>query len=280
MTAKIIDGRTIAAQIKQEIKTEISKLGRVPGLAVILVGADPASHLYVNLKEKACAEVGIHFEKYLFFATEPEDKIIAKINELNARANIHGILVQVPLPSPLSENQIISAISPAKDVDGFHAKNLALVLSGHPRIIPGVALGILRLIEETKVPLKDKTAVLLVNSTTFAAPIEFLLKQKGMVTQVLLAPADLSTISDQLKNADVFISAIGRSRAIKAEMIKSGAIIIDVGTNHTADGTLTGDVDFETVKQKAGAITPVPGGVGPMTVVMLLKNVVTLVQST
>lgn len=274
--AFILNGRARAVHIKEEVRNEIKKLGITPGLVAILVGNDPASHLYVTLKEKACAEVGIQFEKYIFPATVPQKMVIDKIRELNTRADIHAILVQVPLPPPLEEDAVIRAIDPTKDVDGFHPENLELLIAGTPKIIPGVALGIFELIKLSNVSLPHKRAVLLVNSTTFAAPIEYLLESAGALCHIILAPTDITTVQNQTKTADILVVAIGRARAITADMIKEGAVVIDVGTNRLPDDTVCGDVDFESVKEKTGAITPVPGGVGPMTVAMLLQNVLRL----
>lgn len=274
MTAQILDGRAIAARIKAEVKEEVSRLGFTPGLAAILVGADPASHLYVGLKEKACAEVGIHFEKYLFFATESQEKIITKIQELNERPDIHAILVQLPLPAPLNEDAVVGAVLPRKDVDGFHPENLSLLVAGKPQIVPGVARGIFELIKASEENLRGKKAALLVNSTTFAAPIEYLLEEAGAVVHIILAAPEIEVAAAALRDADIVVVAIGRPRAVVGAMIKPGAIVIDVGTNRLEDDTLVGDVDVQSVNEKAGYLTPVPGGVGPMTVAMLLKNVV------
>lgn len=274
MTAELLNGREIAARIKTEVKEEIGRLGFIPGLAAILVGGDPASHLYVGLKEKASAEVGIHFEKYLFFATESQEKILNTIRELNQRGDVHAILVQLPLPAPLNENAIVGTIAPPKDVDGFHPDNLSLLVAGQPRIVPGVTRGIFELIKASGKNLRGKKAALLVNSTTFAAPIEYLLEQAGALVHIVLAPPELESVTKQLLDSDIVVVAIGRPRAVTGAMIKSGAIVIDVGTNRLNDDTLVGDVDFESVKEKAGYLAPVPGGVGPMTVAMLLKNVI------
>ncbi|MFA5128713.1 MAG: tetrahydrofolate dehydrogenase/cyclohydrolase catalytic domain-containing protein [Patescibacteria group bacterium] len=273
MPAQIIDGKKIAAEIRVEIKKEIAESGITPGLAVILVGADPASHLYVGLKEKAAAEAGIHFEKYLFFATEPEEKITMKIQELNARPDIHGILVQLPLPGGYDESKIIAAIDPKKDADGFHPENIKKLISAAPEIIPPVVSGILKLIESTGVELKNKKIAILANSEILAKPLEKILT--GNDIQTIIAPETLTT---EIADADIIISALGRAKIITADAIKPGAILVDVGTTRLDDGTTVGDVDFESVAAKASWITPVPGGVGPMTVAMLLQNVVNIAK--
>jgi methylenetetrahydrofolate dehydrogenase (NADP+)/methenyltetrahydrofolate cyclohydrolase len=269
----IIDGKKIAAEIRGEIKKEITELGITPGLAVILVGADPASHLYVGLKERAAAEVGIHFEKFLFFATEPEEKIIVKIQELNARPDIHGIIVQLPLPQNYDENKIIAAIDPKKDADGFHPENIKKLLSGAPEIIPPVISGILKLIESTGVELKNKKITILANSEILAKPLEKILE--GNEVKIIITPEILTT---EITDADIVISALGRAKIITADAIKPGAILIDVGTTRLDDGKTVGDIDFDSVAEKAGWITPVPGGVGPMTVAELLRNVLRLTK--
>jgi methylenetetrahydrofolate dehydrogenase (NADP+)/methenyltetrahydrofolate cyclohydrolase len=273
MPAEIINGKKIAAEIRAEIKKEIAELGITPGLAVILVGADPASHLYVGLKERAAAEAGIRFEKYLFFATEPEEKIIAKIEELNERPDIHGVLVQLPLPSGYDESKIIAAIDPAKDADGFHPENIKKLLAGESKIVPPVITGILKLIESTGAETNNKKITILANSEILAKPLEKILESNEV--NVALRPEDPAT---HTRDADIVITALGRPKILTGEMIKPGAILIDVGTTHQEDGTTVGDLDFESTARKAGWITPVPGGVGPMTVAMLLRNVLNLAK--
>ncbi|MBI5071435.1 bifunctional 5,10-methylenetetrahydrofolate dehydrogenase/5,10-methenyltetrahydrofolate cyclohydrolase [Candidatus Falkowbacteria bacterium] len=273
MSIQIIDGKKIAAEIRAEIKKEITELGIAPGLAVILVGADPASHLYVGLKEKAAAEVGIHFEKYLFFATEPEEKIIAKIQELNERPDIHGIVVQLPLPQGYDENKIVAAIDPKKDADGFHPENIKKILAGEPENIPPVISGILKLIESTGTELVNKKIAILANSEILAKPLEKILTGNDIKT--IIAPETLTT---EISDADIVITALGRAKIITADAIKPGAILIDVGTTRMDDGTTVGDIDFESAATKACFITPVPGGVGPMTVAELLRNVLNLAK--
>jgi len=289
---QLIDGRALAAKIHKEIAQEVRALEITPGLGVILVGENPASHLYVALKEKAAKEVGIKFEKYVFRGTEPEAKIIEKIRELNAREDIHGILVQVPLPPAYSEDAIINTIDPKKDADGFHQVNLRAILAGEPRIFPAVALAIVALIDEAcekakllpaaqhkSLALDYRKAILLVNRTEFAAPLEYLLEERGALVHIILRAKTITPdIAAQLKKADVLVVARGHAGIIKGEMIKDGTIVIDVGTNKLPDGRVVGDVDFASSRDKPGFITPVPGGVGPMTVAMLLKNVLELAK--
>lgn len=272
MPAEIIDGKKIAAEIRGEIKKEIAELGIVPGLAVILVGADPASHLYVGLKEKAAAEVGIHFEKYLFFATEPEEKIIAKIKGLNARPDIQGIVVQLPLPQGYNENKIVAAIDPKKDADGFHPANIEKLLRDEPTIIPPVISVILKLVEATGEEVANKKIAILANSETFVRPLQKILEKDNRVAYAI-APENPAAITH---DADIVVTALGRPKIITADAIKPGAILINVGTTRMDDGKTVGDIDFETAKDVAGWITPVPGGVGPMTVAELLQNVLEL----
>lgn len=273
MPAQIIDGKKIAAEIREKTKKEIAELGITPGLAVILVGADPASHLYVGLKEKAAAEVGIHFEKYLFFATEPEERIIEKIIELNARPEIHGIIVQLPLPQNYNENKIVVTIDPKKDADGFHPENIKEFLAGKMEIIPPVISGILKLIEATNTETTNKKIAILANSKILTEPLRKILE--GNEIKIIIAPESLTT---EIADADIIISALGRPKIITANAIKPGAILIDVGTTRLEDGRTVGDLDFDSVAEKAGWITPVPGGVGPMTVAELLQNILSFAK--
>ncbi len=273
MPSKIINGKTLAAEIRAKIKKEIAESGVTPGLAVILVGTDPASHLYVGLKEKAAAEVGINFEKFLFFATELEEKIIAKIQELNSRPDIHGIIVQLPLPIGYNESEIIAAIAPEKDADGFHPENIAKFLAGEPKIIPPVISGILKLVESTGMELKNKKIAIMANSEILAKPLEKILEKNDVKT--IIMPEKLS---NEISDSDIVITALGHPKIITADKIKPGAILIDVGTTRLDDGTTVGDVDLESAAEKAGWITPVPGGVGPMTVAMLLRNALDLTK--
>jgi methylenetetrahydrofolate dehydrogenase (NADP+) / methenyltetrahydrofolate cyclohydrolase len=268
--ATIIDGAAIAQTIREELKARVAQLADKPGLAIILVGEDAGSHMYVNLKEKAAEEAGIHFEKDYYPATISQDIILNKIAELNERSDIHGILVQFPLPPGFDENKIVAAIDPVKDADGFHPENVRLLSENKPQLIPGLALGIIRLIESTNTVLSEKKVTILANSDIFANPLMQLLQQNG-ATAVFVTP-DSADFRQQMQQADIAVVAIGKPRFVTADMIKDEAIIIDVGYNRVNNKAI-GDVDFGSVSQKAGWITPVPGGVGPMTVAMLLSNV-------
>lgn len=266
--AQIIDGRTLAQNIRTKLKQRIQSLPSMPGLAVILVGADPASHTYVEIKQKACEEIGVHFEKYLYFATETEQTIIDKIHELNTRKDIHGILVQLPLPSQ-NADRVIQAIDPKKDVDGFHPENISRLEHGLSGMVPAVALGIMKLIDATKKDLGGLKATI-VSSVLFAQPITILLKERRVVARI--CQQETQDLHDLTREADILIVAEGSPSLITDDMVKPGAIVIDVGTTKTQQG-LRGDVDSKMVEPVAGFITPVPGGVGPMTVAMLMLNV-------
>lgn len=266
--AVILKGRELADRIRLKIKNRIEAAGVSPGLAVILVGNDPASHTYVGLKQKACEEAGIRFEKFLYFATESEETLINKIKELNDRNDIQGILVQLPLPSQ-DPNPIIDAIDPKKDVDGFHRENVQNLKKGLPGLVPAVALGIMKLVDEPKLDLNGKHAII-VGSELFAEPLVSLVEERGMTPDVVSASDP--ELQEKTKTADVLIVAVGRPGLITGGMVKTGSIVIDVGTTRV-DEKLVGDVDRVSVDSVAGYITPVPGGVGPMTVAMLLVNV-------
>ncbi|KKW33355.1 MAG: Bifunctional protein FolD [Candidatus Uhrbacteria bacterium GW2011_GWA2_52_8d] len=262
---KILDGRALASAIHDKIKTRVAVLPSQPGLTVLLVGDDPASHLYVSLKRQACEQAGIAFELLLYPANAPEEKLIEKITGLNTRDDIHGILVQLPLPSQ-NADRVIAAIDPLKDVDGFHPKNLEKLKLGKPCIASAVALGVMKLIDEAGA----RGHAVIVSSPLFAAPLQVLLKERGVDSTVVQAEDPKLTV--HTRKADILIVAEGIPELITADMVKPGSTVIDVGTTRTDEG-LKGDVDFESVKKVAGAITPVPGGVGPMTVAMLLVNI-------
>ncbi len=277
--AQLLDGKTLAQTIRAKVKARIQELRIHPGLAVILVGDNPASRLYVELKQKACEEVGIGFEKFLYPADISEETLMAKIRELNTRKEIHGILVQLPLPSQ-NADRIISAIDPKKDADGFHRSNMQNLKEGKPGLVPAVALGIMKLLESAG-ETKAKTAVV-VGSELFAEPLVYLLRDKG-ITAEIVSPEDPS-ISEKTKNSDILIVAAGKPELIKGNMIKTRpsffgifqkplAVVIDVGTTKV-NGKIKGDVEFSSVSRAAKWLSPVPCGVGPMTVAMLLVNVV------
>lgn len=267
--AYLLDGRLLAARIREKMKTRVQKLSERPGLAVLLVGADPASHTYVGIKQKACEEVGIRFERFAYEATVTEEFLIQKIHALNARKDIHGVLVQLPLPAQQA-SQVIEQIDPLKDVDGFHPVNLVRLREGKPTIVSAVALGIMKLIDEAiKQGFVMKQASL-VCRPLFAQPLRELLKERALDTH-LLAPSD-PDLATKLSVFDLVVVAVGKPGFITGRMIKPGAVVIDVGTTKV-DGVLLGDVDRASVFEVAGALSPVPGGVGPLTVAMLLVNV-------
>jgi len=280
MTGKIIDGKAIANQIHNEIKKEAQILktekGIVPGLAVIIAGNNPASEIYVRLKEKNCKELGFYSEKHQIEENASEEKVLTLVKELNQNMNIHGILVQLPLPKHINQDHIIEAVSPLKDVDGFHPANLGNLLSGKECFIPCTPQGIMELLKRYEFEIKGKHAVVIGRSIIVGKPLSILLlNNHATVTTCHSKTVNLAEITRQ---ADILIAAIGRPRFIKGEMIKAGAVVIDVGMNRV-EGKLYGDVDFDAAKEKASAITPVPKGVGPMTIVMLMRNTLKAAQS-
>jgi methylenetetrahydrofolate dehydrogenase (NADP+)/methenyltetrahydrofolate cyclohydrolase len=270
----IIDGNKIAQEVRHSVRKEAldfkEKTGIVPGLAVILVGEDPASQVYVGRKAKACAEVGFLSREYKLSADTSEAKLLNIISELNADQVIHGILVQLPLPKHISTEKIIAAIDPHKDVDGFHPYNVGGLVSGDPLFIPCTPRGIMELIARTGIDLKGKEAVVVGRSNIVGKPMALLLlAQHATVTICHSRTKDLPAVT---RRADVLIAAVGKPHMIKANMVKEGAVVIDVGVNRLENGKLAGDVAFDEVAAKASFITPVPGGVGPMTIAMLMKN--------
>ncbi len=271
---EIIKGRLLANKIKENVGKIVEELENPPGLAAILVGDDEASHLYVSLKEKAAKEAGIFFEKHEYPADAKELTIIRKIKKLNRRKDIHGILVQLPLPKSINENRIIGAIDPKKDVDGFHPKNIGLFDEGVRNLIPPVTLAIIKLIDATRQPLRGKSIVILGNSEIFAHPITELLNERGAETNFV--KSDSSAVEAKTRIADIIVVAVGKRNFLKKDMVKDGAVIIDVGTNKKDDKTV-GDAS-QKAKSKASFISPVPGGVGPLTVAFLLKNVLSAMR--
>ena len=270
----IIDGNKIAQDIRNEVRQGVLELkasrGIVPGLAVVLVGDDPASQVYVGRKAKACAEVGFLSREYKLPADTEEKKLLKIIKKLNKDELVHGILVQLPLPKHISTENIIAAINPDKDVDGFHPYNVGGLVTGTPLFVPCTPRGIMELISRSGIDLTGKEAVVVGRSNIVGKPMAFLLlAQNATVTMCHSRTKDLPSVT---RRADVLIAAIGKPRMIKADMVKEGAVIIDVGVNRLENGKLAGDVDFDEVAPRASYITPVPGGVGPMTIAMLMKN--------
>ncbi len=275
MTARIIDGKGIAAEIRGDLKKQVAELtaqGKTPGLEVILVGDDPASTVYVRNKERACKEVGINSTVHRLPAETTREELLGLIEKLNDDATVHGILVQLPLPSHLDEDEVINAISPKKDVDGFHPINAGKLLIGDDdAFVACTPAGVLELVKRTGVPIKGQNVVIVGRSNIVGKPAAVLfLREHATVT---VCHSRTKDVAEECRRADILIAAVGRPEMIKKDWVKPGAVVIDVGINRV-DGKLVGDVDFENVKEVAGAITPVPGGVGPMTIAMLLRATV------
>lgn len=274
--AGIINGKEIAVGIRASLKIEVEGLknagGLVPGLAVVLVGENPASKVYVKNKTIACAEVGIKSFQHTLPRDTTEGALLGLIRELNSSKEVHGILVQLPLSPQINSELILEAISPAKDVDGFHPYNIGRLATGSPVLQPCTPLGIMHLIDSTGVDITGKDAVVIGRSNIVGKPIALMLiKRSATVTVCHSKTIDMA---GKIALADIVVAAIGAPRFVKGEWIKQGAIVIDVGINRLPDGTLAGDVDFDSASKRASFITPVPGGVGPMTIAMLLKNTV------
>ncbi|VBB06269.1 tetrahydrofolate dehydrogenase/cyclohydrolase [Lucifera butyrica] len=279
MTAKILDGNWFAGQIRERVRNEVvslqQELGITPGLAVIIVGDNPASQVYVNRKHKACGETGIHSVVIRLAEQTTQNELLQKIEELNRDGSIHGILVQLPLPAHIDEMVILQAISPAKDVDGFHPFNMGSLAAGRELLVPCTPAGIVRLLEMAGIDLEGKRAVIIGRSNIVGKPMALLLlSRNATVTVCHSRTRELAAIA---READILIAAVGKPGFVKPEMVKPGAVVIDVGINRV-EGKLAGDVDFPAVREVAGAITPVPGGVGPLTISMLLANTVKAVR--
>lgn len=279
MSAQILDGKALAAEIRSEVKTQVAALaekGVSTALAVILVGDDSASQVYVRNKIKACADTGIRSLEFRMPAETTQQQLLAKIAELNADESVDGILVQLPLPKQINADAVISAIAPAKDVDGFHVANAGALVTGKQGFVPCTPFGVMRLIEKSGVNPRGKSAVIVGRSNIVGKPMALLLlAADATVTVAHSRTPDLSAVT---RNADILVAAVGRAKLIKADMVKPGAVVIDVGMNRDENGKLCGDVDFAEVKEIAGSITPVPGGVGPMTIAMLMQNTVLAAQ--
>ncbi len=274
-----IDGKAVAAVVRAEVRERVVRLaarGIVPGLAAVLVGDDPASLVYVGNKEKACEQVGIRSLRHRLPASTSETELVALVRRLGHDADVHGILVQLPLPAPLRAQVVIEALAPEKDVDGLHPVNQGRLLAGLPGLRPCTPLGVLRLLDTTGVALAGARAVVVGRSVLVGKPVAFLLLERHAT--VTLCHSRTADLAGEVGRADVVIAATGQPALVRGEWIRPGAVVIDVGINRGADGRLCGDVEFEPARARAASITPVPGGVGPMTVAMLLANTVTAAE--
>lgn len=274
--AKILDGKAVSQRIKDELKGQIIELkakGVEPGLAVVIVGDDPASRVYVNSKKKACEQIGVYSEEYALSAETTEQELLALIDRLNHEKKIDGILVQLPLPKHINEERIINAISPNKDVDAFHPVNVGKIMIGNYDFLPCTPAGVMELIKESGIDVAGKECVVVGRSNIVGKPqAMLLLHQHGTVT---ICHSKTKNLAEVCARADILVVAVGHPEMITGDMIKPGAVVIDVGMNRMADNRLLGDVNFEQAEKVAAAITPVPGGVGPMTIAMLMRNTVT-----
>jgi len=281
MTAKIIDGKAIAKIVREEWKEhvdDLKKIGITPGLAVIIVGDNPASRVYVNNKIKACEEVGLHSEVHEMPNDTSEEVLLEQIEDLNNNSQIHGILVQLPLPDHIDDDKVLEAISVDKDADGFHLYNMGALVVGNTVFPPCTPYGIQCLIERINVPVEGQHAVVVGRSNIVGKPMALMLLQMDATVTICTSKTrDLASITNL---ADILVVATGKPKMITADMVKKGAVVIDVGINRLEDGRLVGDVDFDAVKEVAGYITPVPGGVGPMTITKLIVNTIQAAQRT
>ncbi len=279
--AKIIDGKAIAQQVRGEIREETEKLiaqGVRPGLAVIIVGEDSASQVYVRNKIKACAEVGFYSENYELSADAAEEELLALIQKLNGDPAIHGILVQLPLPKHLDENKVIAAIDPKKDVDAFHIQNVGKIMLGQYDFLPCTPAGVMKLLEYSGIEVAGKDCVVVGRSNIVGKPQAMLLLHANGTVQI--CHSKTKNLAEKTAAADILVVAIGKAKFITGDMIKEGAVVIDVGMDRDENGKLCGDVDFDSCFEKASYITPVPGGVGPMTITMLLRNTLSAAKLT
>ncbi len=274
--AKLIDGKAVSASVRAQVAQEVQDLkakGLHPGLAVVIVGDDPASRTYVNNKKKACAETGIYSEEYALPATTTQEELLSLVRSLNEKPEIHGILVQSPLPKGLDEEAVIEEINPQKDVDAFHPQNVGRIMIGNFHFLPCTPAGVIELIRSQGIEIAGKRCVVIGRSNIVGKPMAMLLLHNhGTVTICHSKTRDLAEIC---READILVAAVGRPKFVTENMVKPGAVVIDVGMDRDENGKLCGDVDFVNVEPKAGYITPVPGGVGPMTIAMLLRNTVT-----
>jgi methylenetetrahydrofolate dehydrogenase (NADP+) / methenyltetrahydrofolate cyclohydrolase len=278
MAATLLDGKALAQVIRRETADGVSALlqagGIRPGLAAVLVGSDPGSQIYVRNKRKACEEVGIASWLHELPASTTQTELLDLLAHLNTDPRVHGILVQLPLPPQIDEAAIIRSVAPAKDVDGFGPENLGLLTTGHPRYLPCTPHGVQMLLVRNNIPVEGAHVVIVGRSNIVGKPLALILMQKakGANATVTVCHSRSKNLPDITRSADIVVVAIGQARFLKADMVRPGAVVVDVGINRLADGKLAGDVDFEAVREVASAITPVPGGVGPMTIAMLLHN--------
>jgi len=273
MPAQIIDGKAIAQKLKIQIRQEVARLkaqGVQPGLAAVLVGDNPASVIYVRNKRKACDEVGIYSEEHRLPEQTKQEDLLPLIERLNSNPKVHGILIQLPLPKQINTDWVLNALSPAKDVDGLHPYNVGRLTMGTPQFVPCTPAGVIAMLDEHKIPMEGCRAVIVGRSNLVGRPLSLLLMHRHAT--ITVCHSRTKEIGVVCREGDILVAAIGKPRFITAEMVKEGAAVIDVGINRLETGQLVGDVDFEPVSKKAGWITPVPGGVGPMTVVMLMYN--------
>ena len=272
----IIDGKAVSKKVKEDVKAECEQLkakGVTPGLAVIIVGDDPASQVYVHNKEVACEACGFYSVKYALPAETTQEELNALIDKLNKDDKINGILCQLPLPSHLDDKEVINRIDPLKDVDAFHPVNVGAIMIGDYNYLPCTPAGVMELIHSTGVDVSGKKAVVMGRSNIVGKPMAMLLLHENATVEI--THSRTQNLADITKEADILVAAIGKAKFVKADMVKDGAVVIDVGMNRDENGKLCGDVDFENVKDKCSFITPVPGGVGPMTIAMLMKNTLT-----
>lgn len=272
----IIDGKAVSKKVKEDVKAECEQLkakGITPGLAVIIVGDDPASQVYVHNKEVACEACGFYSVKYALPAETTQDELNALVDKLNKDDKINGILCQLPLPSHLDDKEVINRIDPLKDVDAFHPVNVGAIMIGDYNYLPCTPAGVMELIHSTGIDVSGKKAVVIGRSNIVGKPMAMLLLHENATVEI--THSRTQNLADITKEADILVAAIGKAKFVKADMVKDGAVVIDVGMNRDGNGKLCGDVDFEDVKNKCSFITPVPGGVGPMTIAMLMKNTLT-----
>ncbi len=273
---QIIDGKAVSRQVRERVSLETAELknkGIVPGLAVIIVGEDPASQVYVRNKEKACEEVGFYSEKFALPESTTQQELNALVKELNGRTEISGILCQLPLPKHLDDKEVINLIDPIKDVDAFHPVNVGAIMIGDYNFLPCTPAGVMELIHATGVDITGKKAVVIGRSNIVGKPMAMLLLHENATVEITHSKTiNLKAVASE---ADILVAAIGKAKFVTADMVKDGAVVIDVGMNRDENGKLCGDVDFESVKDKCSYITPVPGGVGPMTISMLMQNTLT-----